>query len=62
MMAAVATELIRLSKSTVGPAEAAALAEVIADGRLGMGTFVGAFEKDLAAFIGRSREVVCVNT
>ena len=54
--------MIRLSKSTVGEREAAALAEVIADGRLGMGSFVEKFEKELAAFIGGGRHVMCVNT
>ena len=37
-----ASTQIRLSKSTVGEREAAALAEVIADGRLGIGFFVAA--------------------
>lgn len=53
---------IRLSKSTVGEREAAALAEVIADGRLGMGAYVDKFEKELQAYIGGGREVMCVNT
>lgn len=53
---------IRLSKSTVGEAEAQALAEVIAGGRLGMGSFVEQFENDLAEFIGGDRHVICVNT
>jgi dTDP-4-amino-4,6-dideoxygalactose transaminase len=53
---------IRLSKSTVGELEARALAEVIADGRLGIGTFVEKFENGLAGFIGGNRQVVCVNT
>jgi len=53
---------IRLSKSTVGDLEARALAEVIADGRLGMGTFVEKFENGLAGFIGGNRQVLCVNT
>lgn len=54
--------MIRLSKSTVGEREAQALARVIADGRLGMGSFVDKFEKELAAFIGGDRHVMCVNT
>lgn len=53
---------IRLSKSTVGELEARALADVIADGRLGIGTFVEKFESGLAGFIGGNRQVVCVNT
>jgi dTDP-4-amino-4,6-dideoxygalactose transaminase len=53
---------IRLSKSTVGELEARAVAEVIADGRLGMGTFVEQFESGLAGFVGGNRQVVCVNT
>jgi dTDP-4-amino-4,6-dideoxygalactose transaminase len=53
---------IRLSKSTVGDRERDALAQVIGDGRLGMGSFVEKFEKELAAFIGGGREVMCVNT
>ena len=54
--------LTRLSKSVVGEAEAAALAEVIRDGRLGMGSFVALFEQDLSRYIGGNRHVVCVNT
>ena len=46
---------IRLSKSTVGELEARALGEVIADGRLGIGTFVEKFENELAGFIGGNR-------
>ena len=56
------TENIRLSMSTVGELESQAVAEVIADGRLGMGTFVEKFENGLAGFIGGNRQVVCVNT
>ncbi len=54
--------MIRLSKSTVGEREAQALAQVVAEGRLGMGGFVEKFEKELAAFIGGDRYVMCVNT
>ena len=53
---------IRLSKSSVGELEARALTEVIADGRLGIGTFVEKFENGLAGFIGGDRQVVCLNT
>jgi dTDP-4-amino-4,6-dideoxygalactose transaminase len=62
MSAAIATGPVRLSKSAVGAAEAAALAAVIEDGRLGMGTFVGVFERDLSEFIGGGRQAICVNT
>ena len=57
-----AREKVRLSKSTVGDAEINALAEVIRDGRLGMGSVVERFERELAEFIGGDRAVVCVNT
>lgn len=54
---------IRLSKSMVGEREREALAQVIGDGRLGMGSFVEKFEKELQAFIGGDgRSVMCVNT
>ena len=53
---------IRLSKSSVGGDEAAALARVIADGYLGMGEEVRLFEEELAAFLGGERHVVCVAT
>ena len=62
MIAIAEKRAIRLSKSSVGDAEAAALAEVIHDGRLGMGASVASFENELAAFIGGARRVVCVNT
>jgi dTDP-4-amino-4,6-dideoxygalactose transaminase len=56
--------LIRLSRSIVGPAEAAAVSRVIVeDGFLGMGKEVQAFERELAQFLGIPPEwVVCVNT
>lgn len=55
---------IRLSKSVLGPAEAAAVSRVLLeDGYLGMGREVQAFEEDLAAFLGVPRErVICVNS
>ena len=56
------TKPIRLSKSTVGEREAEALAHVIEDGRLGMGSSVEKFEKELEGFIGGGRRVLCVNT
>lgn len=58
----IAQDKIRLSKSFVGEREARAAADAIVDGRLGMGTHVESFERDLSLFIGGSREVVCVNT
>ena len=42
---------IRLMKSVVGAAEAAAVARVIEDGYLGMGSEVQAFEQDLSAYL-----------
>ncbi len=54
--------LIRLSKATVGPEEAQALARVIEDGYLGMSKEVQAFEAELGQFIAPDRQVVCVNT
>lgn len=54
--------LIRLSRSSVGEEEKAALARVIDGGYLGMGTEVQAFEQDLAAAIGGDREIICVAT
>jgi dTDP-4-amino-4,6-dideoxygalactose transaminase len=52
--------VIRLSKSSVGQEEKDALARVIENGYLGMGTEVAAFERELAAYIGGDRQVVCV--
>ncbi|MCS1408636.1 MAG: UDP-4-amino-4-deoxy-L-arabinose--oxoglutarate aminotransferase [Verrucomicrobia subdivision 3 bacterium] len=53
---------IRLSRSSVGDEEKAALARVIDRGYLGMGPEVEAFEQELRSYIGFDREVVCVNT
>lgn len=53
---------IRLMKSVVGAAEAAAVARVIEDGYLGMGSEVQAFEQDLSAFLGHERQVMAVST
>jgi dTDP-4-amino-4,6-dideoxygalactose transaminase len=55
---------IRLAKSTVGPAEAQAVARVLLeDGYLGMGKEVQAFEEELAGFLGVPPErVICVNS
>lgn len=49
-------------RSVVGDQELAAVARVITDGFLGMGTEVQAFEQELCAFFGGEREVVCVST
>jgi len=57
-----ATPKIRLMKAVVGSEELAALARVIEDGYLGMGTEVQAFEQELNEFLGGGREVVCVST
>jgi dTDP-4-amino-4,6-dideoxygalactose transaminase len=53
---------IRLSKSSVGAEEKAALARVIDGAYLGMGEEVRLFEEEIAASIGNGREVVCVAT
>lgn len=57
-------ELIRLSRSIIGPMEADAVSRVITqDGYLGMGAEVQAFEKELAQFLGVSVSyVACVNS
>jgi dTDP-4-amino-4,6-dideoxygalactose transaminase len=52
---------IRLSKSVVGAAEKKALAKVIDDSYLGMGSFVRDFEKSLEKYIGAVK-VICVNS
>ncbi len=57
-----AARTIRLSRSSVGIEEQQALAEVIADGYLGMGRFTQLLEAELAAYLGGGREVMCVNT
>lgn len=53
---------VRLMRSVVGEAELAAVARIINDGYLGMGTEVQSFERELAEFFGGGREVVCVST
>ncbi len=57
-------KIIRLSRSMVGQAEAAAVARVIVeDGYLGMGKEVQLFEEEIAEFLGVPKEwVVCVNS
>ncbi|MPZ48777.1 MAG: aminotransferase class I/II-fold pyridoxal phosphate-dependent enzyme [Dehalococcoidia bacterium] len=53
---------VRLSKSIVGPEEAAAASRVILEnGFFGMSREVQAFERELAEFIGNGREVTCVS-
>ena len=52
--------MIRLSKSFLGDEEKAALVQVIEDGYLGMGSYVGDFEKLLEDYF--QRPVVCVAT
>ena len=52
--------MIRLSKSFLGDEEKAAVVQVIEDGYLGMGCYVGDFEKLLEDYFQRS--VVCVST
>ena len=55
---------IRLSKSVIGAAEAAAVSEVmLLEGYLGMGKVVQAFEQDIADFLGVPSEwVICVSS
>ena len=57
-------DLIRLSRSIVGEAEAEAVSRVlIDDGYLGMGREVQALEEEIARFLGVPREwVTCVNS
>lgn len=56
--------IIRLSRSIVGQAEAEAVSRVIVeDGYLGMGKEVQLFEKEIAEFLGVPKEwVICVNS
>jgi dTDP-4-amino-4,6-dideoxygalactose transaminase len=54
--------IIRLSRSSVGVEESAALARVIEAGYLGMGEEVRLFEEEIAAMIGGNRHVICVST
>ena len=54
--------VVRLSKSCVGEEEKLALVRVIDAGFLGMGQEVQRFEKELQAFIGTDKDVICVNT
>jgi len=56
------TNMIRLSKSIVGPAEADAVSRVvIEDGYLGMGKEVQVFEEKLKNYL-QAQHVVCVNS
>jgi dTDP-4-amino-4,6-dideoxygalactose transaminase len=52
--------VIRLSRSSVGEEEKAALGRVIDNAYLGMGAEVRQFEEELAAYLGGGRHVVCV--
>lgn len=54
-------EKIRLSRSIVGELEKRAIAWVIDDGYLGMGSFVQKFEEELRGYLG-VKHVVCVNS
>ena len=54
--------MIRLSKSTIGPEEKAAVAAVLDHEFLGMGQEVMHFEAEIKAYFGTDKEVVCVNT
>jgi dTDP-4-amino-4,6-dideoxygalactose transaminase len=53
---------IRLARSVVGREEADALARVIDQRYLAMGAEVQAFERELAAYLSTSRDVMCVNS
>ena len=54
---------IRLAKSVVGQAEAAAVSRVVLEnGFFSMGNETRTFERELATFFGGGREVICVNT
>lgn len=55
-------KLLRLSKSCLGEAERQAVARVLETEYLGMGQEVGLFEEELATYIGRDRDVICVCT
>lgn len=57
-------QLMRLSRSIVGPAEAEAVTGVLeGSGYLGMGEEVRLFEQEIAAYLGVNPEqVICVNT
>lgn len=55
--------MIRLSKSHISKEEKSAVLKVLDEEYLGMGTYVEAFEKDLAGFLEMDpQNVVCVNT
>lgn len=53
---------MRLSKSSVGDEEKAALERVIDVAYLGMGEEVRLFEEELGSYLGGDRHVVCVST
>jgi dTDP-4-amino-4,6-dideoxygalactose transaminase len=53
---------VRLMRSVVGSEELAALARVIEDGYLGMGSEVQKFEQELTDYLGGNREVVMLST
>jgi len=57
-----AKPLIRLSRSSTGEREIAAVSEAVRRAALGMGAEVEAFEKELAQYLGVNRQVLCVNT
>lgn len=53
---------IRVSKSVVGREEKHAIARVIDNAYLGMGTEVQKFEQEIQEFLSTDRDVICVNT
>src|SRR5688572_23107783 len=59
---AAVSDVIRLSRSIVGPLEQAAVARVLERGYLGTGPETERFEVELAEFIGGDRPVLCVSS
>lgn len=53
---------MKLSRSVVGPGEAAAVAAVLEHGYLGMGAETRRFEEELSGYLGGDGTVVCVST
>ena len=53
---------IRLSKSSIGQREKAAVLKVLDSEFLGMGEEVQAFEKEIKSYLKTDKEVICVNT
>lgn len=56
------SSLIRVSQSDVGLLESEAVASVISDGYLGMGTIVEQFELELKSYLHTTNDVICVSS